>query len=34
MECKHDGFVYRTTNSTIKDNDGFYCKMCGEQIRE
>lgn len=31
--CKHDGFVYRTTNTTVKDNDGVYCKPCGEQIR-
>lgn len=31
--CQHDGFVYRTTNTTIKDNDGVYCKPCGEQLR-
>lgn len=31
--CQHDGFVYRTTNTTIKDNDGVYCKPCGQQLR-
>jgi len=33
MECKHEGFVNRSTNSTVKDNDGLYCKTCGEQIK-
>lgn len=31
--CKHDGFVYKTTSSTVKDNDGVYCKLCGDQIK-
>ena len=31
--CKHDGFVDSPTNGTVKDNDGLYCKTCGEQIR-
>lgn len=31
--CKHDGFVSKQTNQTVKDNVGLYCKMCGEQIK-